>query len=285
MLKNFKMFEKLDDVDIITNYIVGLPSGEVIDVSHDEFMILKKNHLIKINQKNDYFNFSDHNYKKIKDLLTKDIATYVQYVHFMTNKFKISNYKINTDLSVDVDGNVDIGNSNLSKIPIKFGKVNGNFDCAINKLTNLVNAPNEVSGLFDCSFNKIYTLIGGPIYANSYVCTDNNLEDLRGFPAYCNKLFDCSRNNINTLDGLPREIQVEFFNVSHNKLRNLSGGCIVSKNFDCSFNSIDSLDNGLKVSYGIFDCSYNKLVNLKNLPACQKIKYNGNRFDAKTVPI
>lgn len=39
----------------------------------------------------------------------------------------IKKYTINDDLTVDVDGDVDISYKNLVKIPINFGIVSGNF--------------------------------------------------------------------------------------------------------------------------------------------------------------
>lgn len=42
-------------------------------------------------------------------------------------KFGIKNYTINEDSTIDVDGNVDLRNKGLTKIPLKFGKVSGKF--------------------------------------------------------------------------------------------------------------------------------------------------------------
>jgi hypothetical protein len=42
-------------------------------------------------------------------------------------KFGITNYTINPDGTVDVDGDVDLYNKGLTKLPLKFGKVTGYF--------------------------------------------------------------------------------------------------------------------------------------------------------------
>jgi hypothetical protein len=50
-------------------------------------------------------------------------------------EFKISNWTLNPDGTIDVDGNVYINDKVLDKIPLKFGKVSGNFNCFNNNLT------------------------------------------------------------------------------------------------------------------------------------------------------
>ena len=68
----------------------------------------------------------------------------------------------NADGSIDVDGDVDLFNLNLKKLPLKFNRVNGNFDCYKNQLTSLEGAPNAVGGDFYCSFNQLISLEGVP---------------------------------------------------------------------------------------------------------------------------
>jgi hypothetical protein len=72
-------------------------------------------------------------------------------------KYKITNYTISEDLTVDVKGNVYLSSKNLEKLPFIFGKVTGNFDCSENKLTTLKGAPLSVGGKFDCSYNQLTT--------------------------------------------------------------------------------------------------------------------------------
>ena len=66
----------------------------------------------------------------------------------------IKNYSINEDGIVDVDGNVNLYDKNLTSIPIQFGRVSGWFDCESNKLTTLEGAPQSVGDWFDCRNNK-----------------------------------------------------------------------------------------------------------------------------------
>ena len=99
------------------------------------------------------------------------------------NEYDITNYTINDDGTVDVDGNVDLFNKGLTELPFKFGKVSGNFNCDQNQLTSLEGSPNWVGKYFSCAHNLLTTLEGGPeIVIGSYYCDYNNLVNFKGFP-------------------------------------------------------------------------------------------------------
>jgi hypothetical protein len=94
-------------------------------------------------------------------------------------KYRLFNYTINSDGSIDVNGGVDLWNKldDIEKLPVKFGKVSGSFWCHKNKLTTLEGCPNFVGGEFLCSANKLITLKGiekCEIIGNFY-CIDNNI--------------------------------------------------------------------------------------------------------------
>jgi hypothetical protein len=99
-------------------------------------------------------------------------------------KYGITNYTINSDGSIDVDGNVDLFGKSLTKLPLKFNHVSGNFNCGDNKLTSLEGCPKSVGVYFTCSYNKLTSLIGGPekVGGNKYSCYNNQLIDFYGFP-------------------------------------------------------------------------------------------------------
>ena len=59
--------------------------------------------------------------------------------------YGIKNYSWRGKL-LDVTGDVDLSNINLSKLPFKFGKVSGGFYCSSNQLETLEGAPKEVGG-------------------------------------------------------------------------------------------------------------------------------------------
>jgi hypothetical protein len=77
-------------------------------------------------------------------------------------RYKVENYTINEELTVDVNGNIDLNSKNIKSIDVNFNKINGSFYCHHNKLTNLKGCPKEVSGDFFCSHNKLISLEGCP---------------------------------------------------------------------------------------------------------------------------
>jgi hypothetical protein len=93
-------------------------------------------------------------------------------------KYKIKNYTINPDGSIDVDGDVDLYYLKLTKLPLKFNKVFGDFDCSNNELTSLDGCPKEVGGDFDCGNNKLTSLDGGPKEAGNYFTAPNPITPI-----------------------------------------------------------------------------------------------------------
>ena len=117
-------------------------------------------------------------------------------------KYRIRNYIINPDGSIDVDGDVDFYNSGLTNIPLKFNKVSGGFYCFHNNLTSLEGSPIYVGANFACQYNQLTSLIGGPNYiGGKFYCYNNQLTNLEGCPNYVGCHFYCFDNP------LPQEIK------------------------------------------------------------------------------
>jgi len=101
------------------------------------------------------------------------------------SKYGIKNYTINSDGTVDVDGNVNLYNKDLTKLPLKFGKVSGYFDCDTNQLTSLEGCPKSVSGYFACGYNNLKSLEFCPqSVGGNFGCGVNQLKDLYFFPEF-----------------------------------------------------------------------------------------------------
>jgi len=115
-------------------------------------------------------------------------------------KYGIKNYTINSDGTVDIDGNVNLSYKGLTELPLKFGKVSGYFDCGGNKLTTLEGCPQLVGGRFYCGSNKLISLefcsqsIGGSFNFNS-----NQLKDLYGFPEFFDNEIYYSSNPVSEI--------------------------------------------------------------------------------------
>ena len=93
-------------------------------------------------------------------------------------KYDITNYTINPDGSIDVDGHVDFSKKGLKSIPLKFGKVSGSFYCYNNNLTSLEGSPTHVSGSFNCYNNNLTSLEGGPDEMGDFNCDNNPITPL-----------------------------------------------------------------------------------------------------------
>ena len=112
-------------------------------------------------------------------------------------KYNIKNYNINTDGSIDVDEDVWLYDKGLTKLPLKFNKVNGFFYCHENKLTSLEGSPVEVNGVFNCRFNKLISFEYAPkIIRGDFYCQYNNIKTFEYFPSFIRNYFWCNRNPI-----------------------------------------------------------------------------------------
>jgi len=203
------------------------------------------------------------------------------------------NYTINEDGSIDVDGDVYIGEMRLKEIPIKYNKVTGVFDCSDNQLTTLKNcpvfvgqtffcmrnkltsleySPIKVGGGFYCSFNHLTSLEGCPNRISLFFhCDDNKLTNLEYSPLFNGYYFDCSNNNLTSLEGMRSEIPtfIGSFDCSNNMLGNLVGfPCEkTNSNFQFSKNNLTSLEGCPVEIKGDFACYMNNLTSLEFAPS------------------
>jgi len=112
---------------------------------------------------------------------------------------KITDYSVDDEGFVNVDGSVDISNKKLTSIPVKFGYVGGNFSCEHNNLTSLQGSPREVGGSFWCSHNNLTSLQGGPReVGGGFYCYYNKLTSLEGAPREVGRDFNCWHNKFKT---------------------------------------------------------------------------------------
>ena len=107
-----------------------------------------------------------------------------------------TNYKDYIGEYINVKGDVDLSNLNLTKLPIRFGTVSGNFYCHDNNLTTLEGAPEKVGLGFDCSYNMLTSLVGAPKSV--------------GYD------FNCEHNDLTSIKGAPKEIGGDFIIRNHN---------------------------------------------------------------------
>ena len=172
--------------------------------------------------------------------------------------YQIYNYTINDDLSIDVDGDVDLHNQGLGKcLPLRFNYVGGDFDCSNNELKTLEGSPQTVDGDFYCYRNNLKSLEGSPqTVGGSFNCYRNNLKTLKGCPQTVDGNFYCNINDLVSLKGSPQTVNGDF-NCHHNELKSLEG-CpqTVGWNFYCYGNKLTDLEHFPDVS-GIIDIKEN----------------------------
>ena len=105
-------------------------------------------------------------------------------IHKICKEHNIKYYTINDDMSISVDGSVNLSYRNLKSIPIKFKEVGGDFSCSENQLTSLKYCPETVGGFY-CSRNQLTSLkycpetVGGDFY-----CNNNQLTNFDGLPEF-----------------------------------------------------------------------------------------------------
>ena len=106
-------------------------------------------------------------------------------------EYGVENYTINEDLSVDVDGDVNLWSKDLLEIPIKFGRVSGYFSCSSNHLSSLVGCPISVGGDFYGYSNCLTILEGCPeSVGGDFDCKMNDLKEEEWF------LYNCTPEQI-----------------------------------------------------------------------------------------
>lgn len=189
--------------------------------------------------------------KKIRSFFTKN------KIKRICEEYYIKNYTINDDLSIDVDGDVDISRCELEKLPLTFRNVTGSFNCSENFLTSLK---------------------GSPKRCGKFYCYDNELESLKGGPKYVKEIMNCSQNNLTDLKYSP--IEVFDFISNYNNLTSLIGCPKVVNDFDVSGNKLKSLESSPKQVYNYFFAGYNELkeLNLNDFNISGELVVVGNKI-------
>ena len=99
-------------------------------------------------------------------------------IHDICKRYRIKNYTINPDGSIDVNGSVNLSGRGLTELPLTFNKVNGGFYCSNKQLTSLKGCPRWIGGNFSCSNNRLSSLEFSPDYIGGYFdCQCNNLTN------------------------------------------------------------------------------------------------------------
>ena len=214
-----------------------------------------------------------------------EIAANAQHttINKVLDNLNIKNYTIQPDGTVDVNGNVDLGDVDLREFsgtifPVKFGKVSGGFYCSGTNITSLDGAPTSVGGNFYCSYTNITSLDGAPTsVGGNFDCNDTRITSLDGAPNSVGGDFNCSYTYITSLDGAPTSVGGDF-NCSHTNITSLIGAPkAVGGGFYCSGTKIRSVLRFLQIrgvnhiayDSGPIDEILNKYVGTGDVISCQ----------------
>ena len=160
-------------------------------------------------------------------------------IHTICDKYRIKNYAINNDMSIDVVDNILLQRENLNEIPINFNIVYGDFICSDNNLKSLKGCPKYVSKNFDCHNNQLEILKHSPEYVGySYNCGLNNLKSLNHTPKKVSDLY-CNDNQLKSFEYCP-DIKYNL-EIEHNNIKTFNFFPNVGHNIVFYDNSINEL--------------------------------------------
>lgn len=231
MIKDFKAYNESTVPNM--EYIVGIPSGEVIDINYKDVNNLKQEGLISWNVQYKCYSYKDSLYKNVMGYLSRHGYNKKQtkkefgqdamdeIMNFFDNQKNIRNYMILPDGSIDVSGDIYVSSTNYTKIPLNFKRVSGDFIFKFCKLESLENCPEEVGGCFIVKGNSILSLREGPKYVGRvYDCSDNFLSSLEGAPEKIYGDFDCSGNFLTSLKEAPKKVK-GYFDCTDNRIEKI----------------------------------------------------------------
>lgn len=155
--------------------------------------------------------------------------------------------KINSDLSIDVKGNVEFNNTKYRNIPIKFGRVSGYFNVSNNQLTSLEGAPIECLS-FNCSHNQLSTLEFSPkIVHGDYSVGSNIITNFNGAPEYIGgKIWCYNIGDKFSLIGLPYKVNLENIRGSINNFRKVEWIDYLWDNNEININHVNWVQDVIK---------------------------------------
>ena len=178
---------------------------------------------------------------KIFESNSPNFPTTREEVIQVCKRYDIKNYTINDDLSIDVNGNVDLSSRNLEYLPLRFNYVSSYFSCYDNELKTLEGCPQKIGSFFSCGINELKTLKSCPqTVGRGFYCFKNELKTLEGCPQIVNGDFSCSYNKLESLEGSPKTVGVDFY-CYKNELKDLEHFPEVSGSINIEENPVDLL--------------------------------------------
>ena len=146
----------------------------------------------------------------------------VEEIEIWLKAMRVSAYRINEDLSIDLYRNLSLSEKDIEYLPVQFGHVKGSFFCQYNGLKSLVGSPRILNGEFHCDGNLLTTLEGSPEETCMFSATANRLVSLKGCPRRILGSFYVNENLLTEIDAQPEYIKGNF-GLTQNPIRSLEG--------------------------------------------------------------
>jgi hypothetical protein len=119
-------------------------------------------------------------------------------------KYEIIRYVINDDLTINVNGDVDLDFHDIGEFPdyIQFNKVDGVFTCSECSLTSLRGCPLIVNSNFWCDGNLLTNLDDCPkIVLGKFICKSNSVKFTKDYiQSKCRVTIDRIVENLNEFE-------------------------------------------------------------------------------------
>jgi hypothetical protein len=146
-------------------------------------------------------------------------STQLKMLEQYLKKIDVKNFTIAPDMSVSVNGSVDVKMQPHKKVPCKFTKVTGNFTWTGGEITTMENFPDEVGGNLDASNNNITSLVGLPKVGEDIHLQQNQIASYQGLPTEVNGDLDIYANPAaDIVEHLPSKINGSLSIGSSSKL-------------------------------------------------------------------
>ncbi len=192
--------------------------------------------------------------------MSQFLKTKEEIVAWLDEK-EIANYKINDDLTVDVNGDIYLDRKlgTDTQLPVQFGVCNGFFSVSENRLTSLKGSPRTVKEGMSCMSNLIVSLEGAPqTIGGDFYCMINQITTLKGGPKKVDGNYACGDNPLISLKGAPHEA-TNFF-CAHAKLKSLEGcPTFIENRLDARENQLETVTY-LPKQVGKLDLRSNKKI-------------------------
>lgn len=146
-------------------------------------------------------------YESVDGPYQPTLPTTIEEVDKCCYHYGIAGYKINPDLSIDVDGDVTLSAYQFTRMPINFGHIEGVFRVGHTAIKTLEGGPKSVSGLYECNSNEnLKSLMYIPRVVKDLWAYECGLESLEGSPEEIDGILALLGNPLKTLKGCPKKI-------------------------------------------------------------------------------